>query len=517
MSRRAKAKAARPGNPMNSQASATLPAAHEAAGTGPRMRSWMPADFGPRAQHVALPLLRSRSRDACRNNPIARAAVERMVSDMIGNGVSPKPLIKDEALRLQIIELWEAWSAGCDMDGQTDFYGLQSLLARSWLESGEVFVLLVPTSSADAPAAVPLQLRVLESDHVPMKNERLSNGNRIVDGVEFDDRGRRVAYWIHPSHPGDGQWTGSNEPRRHLADRVLHLFEAARPGQVRGVPFLASVLTRIKNLDDFDDAQLERQKLANLIVGFITNPPPDPTLTQIGPDGNELDDINTPPPLKFKPGTFQELMPGQSMEFAEPFGTTSGYVDFVRQQLTVICAALGVPYPLVTGDYRATNDRVVRVAINEYKRRCQQLINHMLVPRVLRPVRNAFVQAAQLAGALPLDPEQAAALAATRWTPHAWAYIHPVQDVQADVLRVKNGFASRSEVLLERGFDAELIDQEIAADHAREASLGLRFDSPARDLNADDGDDDGSDGNDDDGGKIAEGDVPLRRAIIQPT
>lgn len=470
-----RAKSRRTATPQQPRANTEISPAHEAAGTGPRLRSWMPADFGPRGQHVSLPLLRSRARDACRNNPIARAAVERMVADMIGGGVSPKPTLADEAQRLDLINLWESWSDVCDFDGGTDFYGLQTLIARSWLESGEVFVQLVPTRGA-----IPLQLRVLESDFVPLKSQRLGNGGRIVDGIEFDAEGRRVAVWVHPRHPADGTWDGTNDPRRVPAEQILHLFEATRPGQIRGVPFLASVLTRIKNLDDFDDAQLERQKLANLIVGFITNPPPEPSIAAIGPDGNELDPAAELPPLKFRPGTFQELMPGQAMEFAEPFGTSAGYLDFVRQQLTVICAALGVPYPLVTGDYSQTNDRVVRVAINEYKRRCLQLIGNVLVPRVLRPVRLAWVQAAQVAGLLPADPRQTAALAATRWTPHAWAYIHPVQDVQADALRVRSGFASRSEVLLERGYDAELMDREIAADHQREAALGLSFDATGK-------------------------------------
>jgi capsid protein len=51
--------------------------------------------------------------------------------------------------------------------------------------------------------------------------------------------------------------------------------------------------------------------------------------------------------------------------------------------------------------------------------------------------------------------------------------LHPVQDVQADVLAINNKLKSRSEALLERGYDAELIDREIASDMAREQRLGL--------------------------------------------
>jgi capsid protein len=36
----------------------------------------------------------------------------------------------------------------------------------------------------------------------------------------------------------------------------LHLFERLRPGQVRGVPWFASVILKLRDLDDYDDAEL---------------------------------------------------------------------------------------------------------------------------------------------------------------------------------------------------------------------------------------------------------------------
>lgn len=442
---------------------------HDGASIGRRLRMWLPFDSGPKREHITLPMLRARSRDACRNNPIARAAVERMVTDVIGAGISPKPVIESEALRMRLIDQWEAWSAECDVDGQTDFYGLQTLAMRAMLESGECFAVL-DTGSA---AGIPLRIRLLESDHLPFKNEKLKNGNIIVDGIEFDAKGRRVAYWLHPRHPGDPVASSTadsmNEPRRVTADRVIHLFEATRPGQIRGVPWLASVLVRLKTLDEFNDAQLERQKLANLFVGFIRRPPPEPGAQTIGPDGQPLSDDEEQPPLVFEPGMLQELGPGEDVTFSEPPGTSTGYLDFTRAQLRDVASALGIPYAILTGDFDNVNDRVVRVAINEYKRRAIALIRNVLVPKFCTPIRNAWCDAAVLAGALPSNKP----VKATRWTPHGWAYLHPVQDVQADVLAINNKLKSRSEALLERGYDAELIDREIASDMAREQRLGL--------------------------------------------
>lgn len=439
---------------------------HEAAGIGRRLRTWLPFDSGPRREHLQLAMLRARSRDACRNNAIARAAVDRMTSDFIGSGVSPKAMAKNEGLRERLLDAWEDWSSVCDADGQTDFYGLQTLAFRAMLESGEVLALLEP----DDANGVPLKIRLLESDHLPFLNRTLPNGNRIVDGIELDRRGRRVAYWLHPNHPGDPN-VGINEPVRVEAKRVLHLFEATRPGQLRGVPILASVLVRLKDLDEFDDAQIIRQKIANLFVGFIKRPPLDPAAEPIGPDGNPLPaDPTEQPPLSFEPGVLQELGDGEDVEFSDPPGTPDGYKEFTRAQLHIVAAALGIPYALLTGDYTGINDRVVRVAINEYKRRAMAFIRNVLVPKFCAPVRAAWVDAAILAGVLPSNKPD---VKATRWTPHGWPYIQPVQDIEADVLAINNKLKSRSEAVLERGYDAEKVDREYADDLERERKLGL--------------------------------------------
>ena len=445
---------------------------HEASRTGPRLRHWLPWDVSPRREHVALPLLRTRSRDAYRNNAIARAAIDRLVADIIGAGVSPKPTQADENTRLTIINTWESWSSVCDADGQTDFYGLQTMALRAMLMSGEVLALLLP----DDAGGIPLKVRLIESDYLPFKNGRLSNGHVIVDGIELDSRGRRVAYWLHPNHPGDPDAAG-NDPVRILADHVLHVFEPTRPGQLRGIPALAPVLVRLKDLDEFDDAQLIRQKIANLFVGFIKkDTPPEPEFAEEKPDSAPDEDTGASPPApewlpyEFKPGLLQELDIGEDVTFSNPPGAPDGYREVTNSQLRLIASALGLPYALLTNDYRDTNDRVMRVSINEYKRRAMALIHNVLAPRFCAPIRDAWVDAAILAGVLPAGRQN---LKLTRWTPHAWPYIHPVQDIESDILAINNKLKSRGEALLERGYDAELVDREIAADLDREAALGL--------------------------------------------
>ena len=76
---------------------------------------------------------------------------------------------------------------------------------RSLVESGEVLVRLRERRVEDG-LPVPLQLQVLEADHLDSgKTEELRDGGFILQGIEFDALGRRRAYWLYPTHPGDGR------------------------------------------------------------------------------------------------------------------------------------------------------------------------------------------------------------------------------------------------------------------------------------------------------------------------
>ena len=52
------------------------------------------------------------------------------------------------------------------------------------------------------------------------------------------------------------------------------------------------------------------------------------------------------------------------------------------------------------------------------------------------------------------------------------------KDVEAEILAINAGLKSRRQAISERGYDAEQVDAEIAADKARTDALGLSFGTP---------------------------------------
>ena len=288
---------------------------YEGAGTGGRSSGWKASNSGPVGLTTgSLATLRSRSRKGVRDDPYAFSAIDRLVSNTIGTGISPKPLISDQAQREEMQQLWDDWCSEADADGALDFYGLQALACRAVYESGECFVRIRPRRLADG-LPVPMQIQVLEPEFVPeTRNGTATNGNRIRQGIEFNAIGQRVAYWMHKSHPGERAGAGDfGGLVRVPAEAVLHVYEPTRPGQLRGVPLLAPVLLRLKTLDDFDDAVLYRQEVANLFAGFIKRP--DQNASAGAPSWADQSPAGFTPAVGLEPGTMQELMPGEEVEF----------------------------------------------------------------------------------------------------------------------------------------------------------------------------------------------------------
>ena len=457
--------------------------AYTSAGHGRRAVSWMAPSTGPTSGLTGdLGTLINRSRAALRNDPWASAGISKLVANIVGTGIKPKSEAVDDSFRKDLQQLFLDWTDESDADGVLDFYGQQTLVARAMLEAGECFVRLRPRKPEDN-LSVPLQIQILEAEFVPWRyNDQLANGHTIRAGIEFNKIGKRVAYWMHKAHPVEQFSIETADLHRVPASDVLHLYEPLRPGQLRGQPILASVLLRMFHLDKFDDATLLRQEIANLFTGFITKPHPeqervDPLTGR--PIQTNFENI---PMVAMEPGTMQELAPGEEVEFNAPPGSTAGYPEFMRQQLMASAAGMGLPFELLSGDMKGVSDRALRVVLNEFRRRIQQLQHNQIVFQFCRPVWNRWLDLAVLSGAIdaPHYAGHKANYRRVKWIPHGWAYIHPVQDMQAQSLAVRNGFKSRSEVVSEQGYDSEQIDDEIAADNRRADELHLQYDSDVR-------------------------------------
>jgi lambda family phage portal protein len=450
---------------------------YDAAGNGRRMKGWMPPSTGPNKAVTGIQQIRNRARDVVRNDWSGESASQKWVTNLIGTGITPRlKRLASGTRKQELVDLWERWTHLADADGVLTFYAMQSLVVRAWLDSGEVFV-RKRVRRLDSGMEVPVQVQLIEAEYVPLMDADvwpgMPMGHKIRQGIELDRRGQRVAYWMHREHPGEGT-INVTSLLRIPASEVKHVYEVKRPGQLRGVSALASVLARLRSLNDYDDAVLERQKLANLFTAFITRglgsdidvDPMTNLPMEFGSDGTPLAGL--------APGLIQELDYGQDIKFANPPEAGTTYSDYMRTQHLGTSAAAGIPYEIYSGDIREVSDRTLRVVINEFRRFAEQRQWHTVIPMFCQPVRQWWTDTAVLAGLV--TQAEANDVAMVEWAPHGWSYIHPVQDPQGKALEVESGFRSRSSVIGERGDDPDTVDEERAADLDREKTLGLYAD-----------------------------------------
>ncbi len=407
-----------------------------------------------------------------RNNPWVAAAMQGLVANAVGTGIKPRSLHPDAKTRDTLHNLWNRWTDQADASGLTDFYGLQALAMRAIAESGEIFAQLRIT---DSHKNIPLAIELIDRDQVPIDLHRNINGQtRIRAGIEFDANGKRIAYHCYPQRPGDPLATLTLDTVRLPASDMVHLFNPLMPGQLRGITWLAPILLRLHELDQYEDAALVKAKVAALFTGFIRDP--DGTVAGMN-NGSAINGILQ---VGMEPGSLVPLPPGADIQFSDP-ADPGDYSAYVKNHIRAIASGLGMPYELVSGDLEGVTYSSIRAGLVEFRRRVEQLQHSIIVFQFCRPVWERFVRMAVLADHLPakdFDRDPDAYLAAD-WLPPKWDWVDPLKDARAEIEQIKAGLKSRSQSIAERGYDIEEVDATIAADKAREMKLGLSFETSA--------------------------------------
>lgn len=445
---------------------------YDAAGSGRRVARWQPPAAGPRRAVEGASRMLQRTRDAVRNDWAAESSIGKWTSNLIGTGIQPRWKAKD------IRPVWDRWGKQADADGVLDIYGLEALLTRAWLEAGEVFLRRRPRR-IDAPLEVPLQVQLIESEYVPIFDTLtwpgLPEGNRICQGIELNKYGRRTAIWVYKEHPGDGNMApGRDQLVRVAISEIAHVFEPKRAGQLRGVTPLSSVLLRLRSSGDFEDAVLERQKLANLFTMFITRTlPPEWADIDFDPDTGlpKFYDTAGTPLVGLEPGISQELRPGENVTFANPPEAGTTYPEYLRSNTLGTAAGQHMPYEFLTGDIKDVSDRSLRVVVQEFRRFAQQRQWLFLIPQACQRIVDWFAEAAVLAGTFSTGRLEE--IKAPEWSPQAWEYLHPVQDAQGKQILLEMGVVTVPGLIAERGDDPEKVTQQRADFKKLEDSLGL--------------------------------------------
>ena len=440
-----------------------------AAASDLRASSWAPSSGSANAEVAgAAATVARRARDAVRNDPYACRIVDLWTGNAVGAGITTR--WPDAAHTTA----WRRWSdsTACDAEGRLDLYGLQALAMRAVVESGECFIRLLPAEVTPANP-VGLRLQVLESDHLDTSRIGVVEGLATLNGIALDEAGAPVAYWLFRRHPGawwpglPGPWASEAIPARD----VLHLYRKRRPGQLRDVSWLAPVLTRLRDLGDYEAALLMKAKIEACLAAVVTEEG-DEALT--GTVANLLRDAQGRAVEAFEPGMILYRRGGGSVDVVNPSGGGS-HAAFARRALEAAAVGAGLTYDQVSGDLTQANYSSLRAGKIEFRRLCEQVQYGMLIPMLVRPIADRFHAQGALLGLWGAEMPDGVS-----HVPPAHEMIDPLKDTTALIAQVRAGFVPQPEAVGAFGYDFASVVEMIREANAKLDDAGLALDSDPR-------------------------------------
>lgn len=479
---------------------------HGASTTKASMLFWQtPVGDANTDIHQNVPKLRERARDLHMGSDIVAAAHKGLRTNIVGTGLRLNPafdasylgLSKEQAekLRSSIQREWALWAdtTKCDAAGLNDFYELQGLAFISTLMSGDVFALM--PSKPRKWSVYNLKVNLIEADRCATPPDKvITDRERIQSGVEVDADGMVSAYYFSNRHPGAGGYnlSGANEwvrvekyGKRTGRVNVLHLFEAERPGQRRGIPVIAPIIESLKQLSQYTNAELAAAVITSMYTVFITTPADDEGGTPfdgVGMDGEDLDGVEDVPgatgdEIKLGQGAIMRTDPGEDVKFADPTRPNPNYEAFVRAMLKQMAAALELPYEILTKQFTSSYSASRGALLEAWK--MYRMRRAWLSKTFCQPIYEEWFVEAVSKGRIDApgifdDPAIFAAYTKAEWHGPSQGLLDPTKEVQAAVMRMDNNLSTGTRETAEiNGGSWEDNVQQRAYEQNRLKKLGL--------------------------------------------
>lgn len=440
--------------------------------------SWSsnPAHIVQLIERYWLPLC-ARGRDAALNIDHGKRFLRLVSKNICGAaGVQVIPQVTlfndepDHAARKALTKAYKDWCKAPEITGTLSMKEVERLMLTHAARDGEVFVRLLRGRDF---GSCRLSLQLIDPVRIdPRLREDMRDGRRIRSGIEFNQYGKPLAYYVRVDE--DQYFTGTTTRNGRRYDRVpaedmIHLFLPEFIGQPRGLSWMGVALTRLRNLSKYEDAAVINARVGAAKMGFFKA---DPEKVDFDNDDDELDF-----PMDAEPGAFEELPLGYALEEWNPQYPQGEFEVFVRAMLNSVAAGLDVSYASLTGDLAKANYSSLRAGLLDERETWKEL-QDWFISKAISRIFEEWVSMAVLAGAVtigntPLRPERVEQYKAARYQGRRWPWVDPEKDAKAQKLEQDARMRSISSSIRERGDDPEDVFAEIKEEREAMCEAGI--------------------------------------------
>lgn len=406
--------------------------------------------------------------DLVRNNKYAAAGVRQMVATIWGDGIAPQFNHPVKRIRQEAQDDWDRW-AESKVDGFGDWYGHGKVAVREMIVGGESLTVWRPDEEG-----INGRISGLEGAELDMsKTMRLTDGGKVVQGVQFNAAGDRTGYWLFDDHPNDVVMLKSLTSKFTNAQNVDHMFERLRFRQTRGASWLGAVAMTLRDVADIEDAKRLQEKVQSCLA-LIVQPGEGQSGSPLG-EQKPVSGDNGHMPLgeTMRPGMIAHVKPGETVSTVNP-QPSPNTVDFIRQQIAGVSANM-VPYHLMTGDVSQANYSGLRAAMNGSYSLVDDWQQNDVIPLLCR---QAALRRLQRLALLKRDPRFLSV--GMEFALPVRRMVDPVKDLMGEIMEIRAGLKLLSKGLAERGISAPEHMAALAEMNKTIDTLGLALDSDPR-------------------------------------
>lgn len=442
--------------------------------------------------------LRQRARMLYMSAPVATSAINTNSTNVIGSGLTLQSTVDRDVLGIskeaaeswqqrteKEFQMWAENARNCDAIGLSTFYGLQQLVIKSALLSGDCFV-LVKRFDPTQMSPYSIRLHVIEADRISTpiwcRNAVMRNGitdgvvpdgkpgagNKIYDGVEVDGNGSVVAYYICNVYPNQ---ITSEEPVWTRVERfggktgcpnILPIMEPERPDQYRGVSYLAQVIEPLLQMRRYTESEIMAAMVQSFFTAWITTKTDTSEIpfNEVGtgdigdvsadPSGNNISASDNE--YEMGSGMVFHLQPGEDVQFGNPNIPTAGFETFIKTFCRLVGAALGLPYDVLIKEFNSSYSSSRGALLEAWKGFKMRRV--WIVSSLCKPVYETWLAEAVARGRIKApgffdDPLLREAWCGAQWIGPTQGQLDPKKEAEAALLLTNCGIKTHEQVTRE--------------------------------------------------------------------
>lgn len=443
---------------------------YDAADHGRLSASWRvhneSADLTDRA---ARDTIRARARDLERNSDMANAVLLAYKRNVVGGGFTLQSRTGDETLDDQIEELWKEWTkrCNCDVTGQQSFNQLLRMaVERKKVDGGILF-----KKCYTAGGLLPFKLQALEVDELSISSTAPKRvGNRVVGGVEYNEYGTPVGYWIE-QYAIDG-WE-ITQPVYYPAKDIIFYFSKRRPSQLREISDLSPVVNRIRDTNEFITAVSVKERIAACLAVFIKKVVP---TAGFGRNPQQTSNGQSYAGKTISPGMITEMNAGDEIQVVDPKNGSGDATAFLKMQQRLIGSGQGLSYEATSRDMSETNYSSARQGAIEDELTFGEEIE-LLQENVMAEVYEAFLVSAVLIGKVSIPDfwENKSKYMRHEWVASPKKWIDPQKEAGANKTALESGQKTFKQISAEQGRDwkEQIDDMADVINYAKEKGVQI--------------------------------------------